>query len=117
MTFKRRHNPVLLALLAAGTVSLIGDGVHAQMYDYATGRGVSTRQLQRLNHYQCQGQTVRDIRRILGSPNRIGPGVEVYTIRDSVDYHPKLGIPLNAGRRLSVFYDHTGKTRNWYTYP
>ena len=107
------YNPVLLALLISGAIAIIGDGATAQMYDYATGRGVYTRRINQLNYYSRQGQTAQDVRRILGaSPNMVGENVEAYTVRESVNYYR--GIQLNAGQRLIVRYGRDGLTSNWY---
>jgi hypothetical protein len=112
----RSPNPVLLALLAAGTIGLIGDGATARMYDYHQGGGVTTRQLRRLNYYSERGQTTRDIRRLIGSPNRISSDQEEYVLRETVDYS-RQGTPINAGRRLIIYYNRDGYTTNWHVYP
>ncbi len=103
---------LILTLLATCTIALWSDAAPA-MTRYATNAGISHSRLRELNYYSRQGQTSRDVRRLLrSSPNYVDRDYESYTIQGTVDYYR--GIPLNAGRRLIVRYGSDGKTANWY---
>lgn len=106
-------NRLLLTLLTAGTIAIAAEsGVTQAMYDYHQGGGVTWHQVQRLSYYNRR-QPHRAMRKMLGSPNRIGHDVEVYTIRDTVDYGPGK-IPLNAGKKLIIRYGRDRQTATWY---
>ncbi len=78
--------PILLALIATGAISLMATAAHPMM-DYANNRGISRTRLRVLNWYSRQGQTSRDVRRLLRSaPNQVDRDYESYTIRETVDY-------------------------------